>query len=350
MTASFKLTNAKKYNEFLQSKCDHIIDNSKQPTMKIDKNIYIGYNDHNLLIDYNFTLPQLKHCLKIHDLKISGTKKSMMSRLFSFLYLSSYIIKIQKCFRNYLGKQYVLCKGPAIKNRKVCVNETDFLTMENVKEISNMQFFSFTDEDNFIYGFDVLSFYNLISKNDKLKNPYNRNELSEETINKFSKLLRISKIFNIDINTEIEDINNEISTQKSIELRIIGLFQNINELGNYSDSSWFTNLNRMQLIKFVKELNEIWNYRSQINEQTKRAICYPHGNPFRRFNLATMYSESNSEVIRNELIEVLENMVKKGIDKDNKTLGSYYVLGALTLVSNQAANALPWLYQSMLYN
>lgn len=350
MTPSYNLTNVKKYDEFLQTKCDNIINNMNQPILKIDKHLNIGFNDHKLLIDYHFTTNQLRYCLKTHNLKISGTKKIMTSRLFSFLYLSSYANKIQKCFRNYLGNQYILCKGPAIKNRKICVNETDFLTMENVKEISNTQFFSFKDEDNFIYGFDVLSFYNLISKNDKLKNPYNRNELSLDTINKFSKLLRISRMFNMDINTEIEDINNEISTQKSIELRIFGLFQNINELGNYSDATWFTNLTRMQLIKFVKELNEIWNYRSQINEQTKRAICHPHGNPFRHFNLGMMYSESNAEVIRKEILIVLENMVKKGIDKDNKTLGSYYVLGALTLVSTQAASALPWLYQSMLYN
>ena len=341
-----------KYAKHLELKCDEIISNSKPSKKKInlDDNFSICYKDYNLLVDYNFTIQQLKYCLKYHNLKIPENKQKMISRLFSFLYLSSYANKIQKCFRNYLGKQYMLCKGPAIRNRKICINESDFLTMEEVEKIPILQFFSFKDNDNFIYGFDILSFYNLLNNNNQNKNPYNRNEFSNETISNFEKLIRISNLFNININIELEDINNEISSQKSTELRIIGLFQDINELGNYSDASWFMNLTRIQLIKFIKELLEIWNYRSQITEQTKRAICHPHGNPFRHFNLTQMYSEHNVEIIRKEILYVLENMVKKGIDNDNKTLGAYYVLGALTLVSYQAADSLPWLYQSMLYN
>jgi hypothetical protein len=40
-------------------------------------------------------------------------------------------------------------------------------------------------------------------------------------------------------------------------------------------------------------------------------------------------------------------MVKTGINNDFKTLGAYYVLGALCLVNQNAANSLPWLFQSV---
>lgn len=36
--------------------------------------------------------------------------------------------------------------------------------MDNISEIPNEQFFSFKDEDGFIYGFDILSIHNLIYK------------------------------------------------------------------------------------------------------------------------------------------------------------------------------------------
>lgn len=45
----------------------------------------------------------------------------------------------------------------------------------------------------------------------------------------------------------------------------------------------------------------------------------------------------------------MEKFVNSGIDKDSKTLGAYYVLGALTLVSTEASTSLPWLYQSVNY-
>jgi hypothetical protein len=49
-------------------------------------------------------------------------------------------------------------------------------------------------------------------------------------------------------------------------------------------------------------------------------------------------------------LEVLEKMVNTGANRDSKCLGAYYVLGALTLVSTDAASALPWLYQAVNYN
>jgi hypothetical protein len=45
----------------------------------------------------------------------------------------------------------------------------------------------------------------------------------------------------------------------------------------------------------------------------------------------------------------MEKMVNTGIDKDNKCLGAYYILSALTLVNNDAATALPWLYEVTYY-
>jgi hypothetical protein len=46
-------------------------------------------------------------------------------------------------------------------------------------------------------------------------------------------------------------------------------------------------------------------------------------------------------------LNVLENLVNTGINVDSKSLGAYYVLSALTLVNETAAEALPWLYQSV---
>jgi hypothetical protein len=45
----------------------------------------------------------------------------------------------------------------------------------------------------------------------------------------------------------------------------------------------------------------------------------------------------------------LEKMVTTGINHDSKSLGAFYVLAALTLVSVDAANGIPWLYQSVNY-
>jgi hypothetical protein len=53
---------------------------------------------------------------------------------------------------------------------------------------------------------------------------------------------------------------------------------------------------------------------------------------------------------REIILEIMDYMVKSGHSNDNRSLGAYYVLAALTLVNEDARNALPWLYQSVAYN
>ena len=58
--------------------------------------------------------------------------------------------------------------------------------------------------------------------------------------------------------------NDEHSSRKKIEIKSFELFQYMDELGNYTDSKWFISLNRIQLIKFIRELVDIWEYRAQL--------------------------------------------------------------------------------------
>jgi hypothetical protein len=223
--------------------------------------------------------------------------------------------------------------------------------INNISEIPNEQFFSFKDEDGFIYGFDILSIHNLIYKcNGAIKNPFNTKAISSKVIEDLRTLIRLSRLFKINIHTEINDITKELSTKKSIELRALTLFQNIDSLGNYSNSQWFLSLNRTQLIKFLRELIDIWAYRAPLTAETKRAICPPLGNPFVRIpSFNTLQTMENFEDVRKYILDVIDKFVNTGLDKDNKCLGAYYVLGALTLVNNDAATSLPWLYQAVCY-
>ena len=128
------------------------------------------------------------------------------------------------------------------------------------------------------------------------------------------------------------------------------MFQNIDSLGNYSNSQWFLSLNRIQIIKFLRELIDIWAYRAPLTAETKISICPPLGNPFVRIpSFNTLQTMENFEDVRKYILDVIDKLVNTGIDKDSKCLGAYYVLGALTLVNNDAATSIPWLYQAVCY-
>jgi hypothetical protein len=281
---------------------------------------------------------------------------------------------IQKHIRGKICRKYIAYHGPAYKNRSLCTNDTDFVTMEPLNEIPSSQFFSYKDLDGFIYGFHLSSIYNILfdmKKNGRssssvsnsninmssstryhteikdVKNPYNRRQVPSYVLDSIRSIIRISKMIGDKINLSIEDdTTNTLSTQQNMELRAVALFQNIDALGHYSNSRWFTSLSNSRLIRMVRELVDIWNYRAQLTIEKKREICYPHGNPFIRLDMAYLYHTEDQILVKNHVLETLETLVNNGTDNDNKYLGATYVLGAITIVNQEAAGAMPWLYQS----
>ena len=337
------------YLNFLSNKISNSIDTIKKlDNIDGELDLIPNFKEYDVLLKYNYSIKQLKQIAKEHKLKITGNKQQLVSRIYSYLYLSNLAIRLQKMIRGCLQRKYDNIHGPGFKNRSVCTNIFDFLSMDELTTIKNEQFFSFKDDDGFIYGFDILSLHNLIYKcNGIVKNPFNQQPLTSKVIENFRSLLRLSRVLKIDILTEISDITKEVSDKKSIELRTLTLFQNIDALGNYSNAQWFLVLNRIQLIKFLRELVDIWNYRANLSNETKRDICPPMGDPFHRLpNYNILQTLENLDDVRKIILDVMEKMVTKGIDKDNKCLGAYYVLGAITLVNTDAATSLPWLYEA----
>ena len=309
-------------------------------------------NDISLFYSNNYSAIELKVFAKFHKLSQVGNKSILLNRIISHIIKNNVIIKIQKIFRGFHQRIKNSLRGPALFNRKLCNNENDFLSYEELKDIKYYQFFSFRDNDGFIWGFDILSFYNLIytTKNNKkqmssitnIKNPYNRNLIPIDIIHRMNKLLVTDK-HKINIIIPIVESHEE----KNLDFRVLELFQSINSLGHYSDLNWFMNLDLINLVKYILELMYIWNFRSQLSNQTKCSICYPHGNPFRNINILSVKRETNINNLRKIILDIMEQLVYSGINTDNRTLGSYYVLGALTLVSTDASNSIPWLHMSM---
>ena len=332
-------------------KCEKTMLLVKNPYKINDEKIIIpSIENYNEITKYNYNLNQLKLFAKHYKLKISGNKTELLSRIYCYLYFSSYIIKIQKIFRGLLARKYKKLHGPACMNRKLCTNNSDFITMDPVEEINFHQFVSYQDVDGFIYGFDIISLHNLYFKSNKeIKNPYNRTKLPDSIFKTIKSILRLSRILKIHVNLHFEDDTQNISGEKAIELRALSLFQNIDALGNYSNSNWFLSLNRNQIIKLVRELIDIWNYRAQLSQEVKRNICPPNGDPFRNLSMPYIHVEGEIGNVKKVVLEVLEKLVNTGIDNDSKSLGAYYVLGALTLVNQEAASSLPWLFQSVSY-
>lgn len=316
-------------------------------------------NNYNLLLEYNFNIKQLKGFLANYNLKTTGNKEEIFARIYTYLYLSRFIINLQKTFRGKLQRKYNSMHGPAWKQRSICNNPADFVSLEPIEDIILHDFISFKCLDGFVYGCSLKSLYNH-SKVSKTKgvvlNPYNRNEIPKTTLNNMKSIIKIAKnIYDIKVDISLEDDNKDLtaslSTTEQLEHRCINLFQAIDELGNYTNYSWFLSLSRGECIKFTRELIDIWGYRSQITIETRRQICPPIGNPFYDINTVQLQNSNTTDInIKLQIMNCMERMVYNGINNSSKNLGALYILSALTLVNQEAALSLPWLYESVNYS
>ena len=302
------------------------------------------------LNDKKMTLEKLKQFAKLFNLKTSGKKNILIDRIKQYLTQSHFVVFIQKVFRGYIQRKVINLRGPTLYKRMDNVNACDFLTLEPIEEIPYYQYFSFLDIDGIKYGFDISSIYHLFyNDNHTAKNPYNRNLLDVQLYQTIQNIIRISKIYkHVEVKVDLETY--QVSNEKKIQLRIIDLFQSINETGNYSDFKWYERLNRIKLFKFIYEIIDIWDYRANLTQEDKVSICPPDGRPFNGIpQIMTILKTQNitCQRLREIILNILEKFVYDSFSTENRGIRVMYILTALTTVSREAAECMPWLYESI---
>ena len=116
-----------------------------------DKLISINYENHiNGNISYfEYSLVQLKESAKSYNLRTIGRKHEIIERIIKYFKQTQKALLIQTIFRGWICRYMIKLRGPGLNNRTICVNDTDFCTMEPLNEIDNNYFYSFTDNNNF---------------------------------------------------------------------------------------------------------------------------------------------------------------------------------------------------------
>ena len=112
----------------------------------------ISINNYALLLcnDYDYKVIDLKKmCTKIQrdyeykKMKTTGTKVEMKQNIYNFYNQTFHSIKIQLKFNSHLRRKMIMLRGPALKNREMCINETDFYTLDPIRDIPDAQSYSY---------------------------------------------------------------------------------------------------------------------------------------------------------------------------------------------------------------
>uniref|UniRef100_A0A6C0K2G5 SAP domain-containing protein n=1 Tax=viral metagenome TaxID=1070528 RepID=A0A6C0K2G5_9ZZZZ len=368
-----------------------------KPMIQIDsvENIISKHTKGELAIK-SCKLPDLKAVAKYYKLRITGTKPELIERIETHFDKNKKAGVIQAIFRGHLVRFSIKLRGCALKKRSMCVNDSDFYTLDPIDEIECSDFYSYIDKQGFIYGFSVSSLISLFKRKGHITNPYNREKLDFKTMNEIFLLYKLCNILypsqlpvvekqvansvvqvaslpgpaspagavsivsgspplsavgNIAQVLNITPQQNELRERMNViqsrptEDRIRELFMEMDQLGNYTNETWFSNLTDRGLVNYFRYLYDIWSYRGQLTRQTKTRISSLQ-DPFAGMaNLQTVELDE----LRKHCLHVMEHMVYTGIDIEYQRIGTLHVLSALTLVSLPARQAMYWLYEGLVY-
>jgi hypothetical protein len=333
--------------------------------------------EHEKMKNVKYSLADLRMLCSHYGVKKSGTKPELTQRIYTFLKQTYYIVRIQRTFRSLISKKYRTLCGPGYLHTSDCVNDTDFYTFDKLSKIRPMELFTYRDNDDKIYGFHIASIFHLIiSSYPNITNPYNRSVIPSRVIKNVYEKLVYGSLLGFRVSVKLDDNDNDdnddvvsasydeadpnaiirggvvgISREKQEELFIVDLFQHINTLGNYSDSEWFIALQRADFIRFIRNIHDIWYYRANLTQEMKERICPPNGNPFvlhnAHINLNVLTLLTDPE-IRTICVSIIDRMVRRGVSREDQCLGAFYVLATLTIVNQDARNAMPWLYEAVI--
>ena len=290
----------------------------------------------------------------------------------------------ERNWRTYIVKRFWYLHGQ--HNPEKCVNSDDFYTLEPLDTIKKERLFFFTDEDNYTYGFDIISLLNYFKQNDgSLINPYNRKKIKylhfdrlytmcklikivfpslfRENKYLFSKLYEKHKLKKKAILKKIKDstfISADIVTSplmvdheeeienrlfeirnKSTMVRIIDVFIEIERLGYYANHKWFNELSKSDYARYYRNYYVWWNETSEMKFELKSSICI-FSKPFIYIDYLDYYSEITKEEMKNICLHLIENMVYGGITLEHRKLGAMQVLNILCSISTSARENIEW--------
>jgi hypothetical protein len=273
--------------------------------------------------------------------------------LYTYLFFSKFAIRIQKLVRKRQIFIFNKLHGPAFIYRNKCVNTEDVASLQSIYDVEPYKIFSF-QENSKIYAFTLVSFKELLlhasgnnssALNVCLLNPYTRQQIPNSIIKKALRIYRLGQnIYHLTYYLPDSTIsNNDVRTPGSVVRNEAAVL--FDRLQYYSNHEWFLALSLEELKTFSLELTDIWDYRAMLTLQRKREI-YPYtSSPFLRMNVSHLFNLASSiNTARLVILSTINSFLSACDETHNMDIAIICVLGALTLVSDDASNALPWLY------
>ena len=327
---------------------------------------------------HSLKIVDLKRALKFADLSSSGNKHDLLQRLLAEYKRILSAIKIQSIFRMFLARESERLRGPGRREMYLCVNNTDFKTMDALSEIPRESFFSYGDDGGFVYGFDIFSLMSMFKQTRRFTNPYNREDIPIDTVCRIFSLYKKIEILyplafaenRVDNSLKIvaDHISGATESSETSEVtysdsddisadddynsptiiwhRYVAVCERIRQLlGGEIDCDWFLRLTASQHNRFY-HCYHIWWDGSRMTDDEKIELCgvvCPFETvPYSILSQIDSAEDSAAkEYYQRITLELIEMVVYNGVNAERQTMGARHVMSMMSMVSPEARISCP---------
>lgn len=220
--------------------------------------------------------------------------------------------------------------------------------MEPLAQIPQVFFFSYADSNKHIWGFDIRSLLQILSQGKTLENPYTRQAFQDSTVVKFRRRLDWLRNRKFALLYGLEEI---VTPEQEWNHKVLDIFMKIESLGYLLSTAWFHELELKDHQDFYRALHQLWFWRLGLSNSQKDEICPGH-----QSNNNRLFRKAPDEAVRvhkelkwwkKQNLAIIHSLITRGTNKGNRALGAMYVVMGLVSVCDQAAEAYPWMAESL---
>jgi len=256
--------------------------------------------------------------------------------------------KIQRWWRLLISNKRRRTQGLFVHLKDMLNNTTEVYSMEAVSSIPQVFFFSYADAQKNGWAFDIRSLVHLTSQGQVLQNPYTREPLPESALAMFRK--RVEWLRSKEY--PLLYVYDEVLTPEQIwNQRVLDVFMKIEAMGYLLNTNWFHELSLKNHRSFYRALYQLWTWRLGLSADEKEEICpgYSVANTRLFHHVPEDMNRGHQDMKwwKKKNLNLIHSLVTRGTSKSLRGLGALYVVMGLVQVSEGAADAYPWVLESL---
>lgn len=262
-------------------------------------------------------------------------------------YIAS-VRKIQRWWKSNNALTARRRQGPAFHFHELSQNNTEIYSLESLATIPRAFFFSYADPQKLIWSFDIRSLSAILAQGQHPTNPYTRELFSESILQK----LRDRILYLREKRYALVYFNGDAMTEEQVwNQKVLDIFMKLERLGYLCSCDWFHSMDLADHKKYFRTMFQLWQWRLGLSSTEKEEIVPHHiRQSSRLFKLhpdVAMGGNHDLKWWQRTNIGLIHSFVSRSDDKTKQSLGCLYVLMGLVQVSEDAAEAYPWIWETI---